>query len=77
MIDTRSWTWSPVFSWLQENGNVATAEMYRTFNCGVGMVVCVRESEVDAALSSFSANGIDAWRLGRIQEGNGEVVLAS
>ena len=77
VIDTRSWTWPPVFSWLQENGNVATAEMYRTFNCGVGMVVCVRESEVDAALSSFSANGINAWRLGRIQEGNGEVVLAS
>ena len=76
-IDTQSWRWPEVFSWLQENGNVATAEMYRTFNCGVGMVVCVSESEVDAALASLAGNGIEAWRLGRIQEGSGEVVLAS
>ncbi len=75
VIDTASWTWPPVFSWLQEQGNVATPEMYRTFNCGVGMVVCVPESDVDSALANLAASGIDAWQLGQIRAGSGEVVL--
>ena len=76
IIDTRSWTWPAIFSWLQEHGDVATSEMYRTFNCGVGMVVCVAESAVDTALTSLRGSGLDAWRLGRIEEGSGGVVLA-
>ncbi len=77
LVDTGSWTWPPVFHWLQEQGNVETREMYRTFNCGVGMVVCVSEAEADAALAQLTAAGETAWRLGRIEEGAEQpVVLA-
>ncbi len=77
VIDTGSWAWPPVFDWLRERGNVDTHEMYRTFNCGVGMVVCVAAAEADAALAQLAASGETAWRLGRIEEGAEQpVVLA-
>ncbi|MFE8069466.1 phosphoribosylformylglycinamidine cyclo-ligase [Marinobacteraceae bacterium S3BR75-40.1] len=70
-IDTQSWTLPPVFQWLQENGNVAMAEMYRTFNCGVGMVICVPEAEADKAIETLNKAGEKAWRLGTIEQGQG------
>jgi len=75
VIDTSSWDWPPVFDWLQTQGNVDTFEMYRTFNCGVGMVICVPEADVDTALATLAASGIDGWKVGDIQDGSGEVVL--
>ncbi len=75
-IDTASWEWPAVFRWLQDKGNVATPEMYRTFNCGVGMVVCVAEDDLETALGSLSGSGVTAWRLGEIRRGDGEVVLS-
>ena len=74
-IDTGSWAWPEVFRWLQEQGNVATREMYRTFNCGVGMVVCVAEADCAAAVAALEAAGHRAWRLGRIGGGAREVEL--
>ena len=71
-IDTGSWTWPAVFSWLQEQGNVASFEMYRTLNCGVGMVVCVAEDQVDTCLSVLQQQGEQAWVLGRVAAGEGE-----
>ncbi len=77
VLDAGSWSWPAVFSWLQEQGNVETSEMHRTFNCGVGMVVCVAEEDAEAALASLSAAGETAWRLGRIeQDAAAPVVLA-
>ncbi len=67
VIDTASWTWPGVFTWLQDQGNVATAEMLRTFNCGVGMVVCVAEQDCDAALTTLRDAGETAWRIGRVE----------
>ena len=75
VINTNSWEWPAVFAWLQAEGNVDTFEMYRTFNCGVGMVVCVPDSDADKALSTLAEHGISAWKLGEIQPGSGEVVL--
>ena len=71
-IDTGSWTWPAVFSWLQEQGNVDSFEMYRTLNCGVGMVVCVAEDQVDTCLSVLQQQGEQAWVLGRVAAGEGE-----
>jgi phosphoribosylformylglycinamidine cyclo-ligase len=71
-IDTTSWHWPPVFRWLQEHGNVETFEMYRTFNCGVGMVACVPADQVDACLSLLDAHGEQAWVLGNVEAGQGE-----
>jgi len=80
-IDTHSWHWPEVFSWLQDQGNVESEEMYRTFNCGVGMVICVAEPDLDATLAQLNSNGHKAWKIGQITEcednGNSEVRLLS
>ena len=65
-IDESSWTWPPVFQWLQENGGVERFEMYRTFNCGVGMVIVTPADSADDAIAHLNANGESAWRIGEI-----------
>ena len=50
VIDASSWQWPSVFNWLQTAGNVSEHEMYRTFNCGVGMVIALPASEADKAI---------------------------
>jgi phosphoribosylformylglycinamidine cyclo-ligase len=65
-VDTQSWQWPALFQWLQQQGNVDTYEMYRTFNCGVGMVLVVAEADVQTALTELQAAGETAWVMGRI-----------
>jgi phosphoribosylformylglycinamidine cyclo-ligase len=67
VIDSQSWQRSPVFDWLQQQGNIESKEMYRTFNCGVGMVVCVSQPDVDQAVSILSSQGETATVIGSIQ----------
>jgi len=74
-IDSNSWQWPAVFSWLQEQGNVETSEMYRTFNCGVGMVICIPAPQVEQCLDLLQAQGETAWVLGNIAEGTGEAYI--
>ena len=74
-IDTASWQWPAVFQWLQSQGNVDTLEMYRTFNCGVGMVVCVAPEDVSTALAQLNGAGHSAWEIGRITAGDHGVEL--
>ncbi len=74
-IDTTSWQWPEVFNWLQQAGGVDTREMYRTFNCGLGMVLCVAAENADETVSSLTANGLDARIIGNIGTGTGGVVL--
>jgi len=71
VIDSRSWERPAVFNWLQAQGNVQESEMLRTFNCGVGMVVCVAEADAERALELLREAGEDAWRLGRIEAHDG------
>jgi len=66
VIDTGSWEMPSLFNWLQENGNVEATEMYRTFNCGVGMVICVPSDEAEQALAMLTAEGETAWKIGEI-----------
>ena len=75
VVDTASWQWPAVFRWLQEQGNVATPEMYRTFNCGVGMVVCVSGDDLEPALALLAGEGLRAWRLGEVVAGERGVDL--
>jgi len=73
IIDTQSWELPAIFKWLQKEGNIESQEMYRTFNCGVGMVVCVAEKNRDAAIQCLKASGETAWEIGKVearQEGN-------
>ncbi len=74
-IDTSSWQWPEVFHWLRTQGNVQLEEMYRTFNCGVGMVICVAPEDEAAALQKLQVEGHRAWPIGRIVEGKNEVEL--
>ena len=72
-IDTSSWDQGPVFDWLASTGNITSAEMRRTFNCGVGMIAVVDDDSVGEALGVLADNGEEAWVIGRIAEGAGEV----
>ncbi|HGJ5857304.1 phosphoribosylformylglycinamidine cyclo-ligase [Arsenophonus nasoniae] len=65
-IDGASWQWPAIFSWLQQTGNVTTHEMYRTFNCGVGMVMVIAAEEVSDALQLLNQLGENAWLIGKI-----------
>lgn len=73
-IDVNSWAFPPVFGWLQEKGNIAQMEMYRTFNCGVGFVVVLPKDKADEAIKLLNDNGENAWKLGEIVKRNGEAV---
>ena len=70
-IDGTSWDRPEIFRWLQRQGGVAEAEMLRTFNCGVGMVVCVNEADADRAVALLEQQGEQVWRLGRIESAKG------
>jgi phosphoribosylformylglycinamidine cyclo-ligase len=69
------WHRDPVFDWLAASGGISPAEMYRTFNCGVGMVVVVRPEDADAALALLRAGGETATLIGEIRSGNTGVVI--
>ena len=68
VIDGSSWQWPEVFNWLQKSGNVETYEMYRTFNCGVGMIIALPQDQVDAALALLKTEGENAWLIGHIEQ---------
>lgn len=72
LIHSGSWQWPAVFDWLQEQGNIATDEMYRTFNCGVGMVLVVADADKEQALELLRQAGEKAWLLGTIETHSGE-----
>ena len=72
VIDTKSWAFPPVFQWLQKGGNVDMREMYRTFNCGVGMVIAVPASEKDNALRILQAAGENTFVIGSIAKATGD-----
>ena len=67
-FDFDSWERPAVFKWLQETGNVAEAEMQRAFNCGIGMVVCVKPNDVMDVLSALEASGETATVIGQLRQ---------
>lgn len=71
-VDLASWQRPVVFDWLQKEGGIAEAEMLRTFNCGVGMIVCVAPEDVETALNLLREAGEDAWIMGGIETTDGE-----
>ena len=71
-IDANSWELPKLFQWLQAEGNVDAQEMYRTFNCGIGMVVIVDAADADAAAAFLTAQGETVSRIGVIRARNGD-----
>ncbi|MCY0965809.1 phosphoribosylformylglycinamidine cyclo-ligase [Parathalassolituus penaei] len=72
LIDTNSWRWPAVFEWLQQAGNVKTAEMFRTFNCGVGMIVALPAAQAQQAVALLNAEGEQSWIIGEIAAKQGD-----
>ncbi len=66
-IERRAWTMPPLFAWLKSQGNVADEELFRVFNCGVGMAIVVAQGDTDPALRALRAAGETAWRIGHIE----------
>jgi len=71
VININSWQRPALFDWLQQQGNVEESEMLRTFNCGVGMVVCVAEADAGQTIELLNRQGEEAWRLGAIEASSG------
>lgn len=75
VVDTSSWTVPDEFRVTAELGHVPPAEMFRTFNMGVGMVLVVPPDALTAVLEKVNAAGVPAWQLGHVEPGNERVVL--
>ena len=75
VLNARAWQRPEVFDWLQRAGNIESAEMYRTFNCGIGMVVIVAPDQVDAALAQLALTGEQPALIGEVRRGSGGVLV--
>jgi phosphoribosylformylglycinamidine cyclo-ligase len=75
VLQRKSWPRDPVFDWLAAAGRVSAPEMYRTFNCGIGMCVVVAPADADAALAALRASGETVSAIGRVAKGTRGVVI--
>jgi phosphoribosylformylglycinamidine cyclo-ligase len=75
MLSAQTWRRPVVFDWLQKAGAIADEEMYRTFNCGIGMIVCVAAEHCEAAMKSLRASGEEPVVIGEVRRGDGGVII--
>jgi phosphoribosylformylglycinamidine cyclo-ligase len=75
VLERRRWRADPVFAWLQGAGRIADAEMYRTFNCGIGMVAIVPAPRATEAVEFLAAHGETAQVIGEVRAGSRGVVI--
>ena len=71
-LEKSRWPRPAVFDWLQQQGNVPEAEMHRTFNCGIGMVLVLAKEHAAAAIASLGIHGVPAWEVGTIVPRSGD-----
>ena len=74
-IDRGSWQMPPIFEWLQSTGNISDAEMLKTFNCGVGMVLVVDSVSAQAIVATLAEASENAWVIGTITAAEGEAIV--
>lgn len=74
-LDSTSWTQPEIFQWIQDQGNIDSAEMYRVLNCGVGMVVIISKDSSNEAINHLNACGEKAWLIGEVVQFEGEQVI--
>lgn len=75
-IEHGSWPIHPIFKLMQEKGNISHADMFRTFNMGIGMVIIVAEEDAAQTMALLEQAGEAAYRIGNIVEGTGQVEFA-
>ena len=69
-IDSESWQMPPIFEWLKSHGKILQHDMYRIFNCGIGLVLIVNEVDVDSIMKEISLNDFNSFIIGRVKEKN-------
>ncbi len=67
-IDLSSWDRPEIFNWLQEKGNLSDAEMLRTFNCGIGMVVIINKDDKVECEELIKSTGLKCWKIGTVRK---------
>lgn len=67
VVDSKAWAMPPLFQWLQTTGNVASDEMHRVFNCGIGMVVVVAAEDAEKTAQILHQHGETVYQIGHIQ----------
>jgi phosphoribosylformylglycinamidine cyclo-ligase len=77
LIDLQSWKRPAIFGWLQQQGRIEEREMLRTFNCGIGMIICVRPEDAPDSLAHLQSLGETAMVIGEIIAGTGHVSYAN
>lgn len=73
VIDRKAWPVPPVFKFIQQKGSIADAEMLRTFNMGIGMVLIVPQGQFDQVMDELEKKGEKAYIIGRVEKGNPSV----
>jgi phosphoribosylformylglycinamidine cyclo-ligase len=76
VLERKSWRREAVFDWLQRQGQVADTEMYRVFNCGIGMTIQVAAADAQRAIGLLREMGVEALVIGEVRAGTRGVVIA-
>jgi len=72
VVQESTWQWPELFSWMMETANIEKNEMYRTFNCGVGMILVIAEENVERAIDHLNTTGESAFVIGEVKTGSTE-----
>ncbi len=72
VVNESSWQWPAMFTWMMEIANIERAEMYRTFNCGVGMILVVDADDVERSIAALNESGETAFVVGEVNAGAAE-----
>mgnify|MGYP001166732333 FL=1 len=77
-IDTKSWEMSSLFNWLKSEGNISNENMYRIFNCGIGMVFIAEVADQEAICNEISKLNFKSYKIGEIKDksDNKEIVFS-
>ena len=70
IINTNTWEIPSIFNWISEKGRIDSYEMFKTFNCGVGLVLCVEQNNAEKIINYLNDNGETAWLIGEVVENN-------
>jgi phosphoribosylformylglycinamidine cyclo-ligase len=73
VVDRSSWRPQPIFDLIQAKGRIEGADMEATFNMGVGMFAIVSADDADRAMAYLTGRGVEAWQVGEVIEGSGQV----
>jgi phosphoribosylformylglycinamidine cyclo-ligase len=75
VVDRSTWRPQPIFDLIQAKGRIEDHEMEQTFNMGVGMFAIVSSDDADRAMAYLTGRGVEAWQVGEVIEGTGEVQM--